>query len=162
VHVIVDAPNGQRWLVRRRWPSGRWIAFVDGIGKGRRRTRAAMDDASRDAERDARSTAYAPAGNATVEVLANPSGLTAVGVGASDLVGSALLGIVELVVRLIVMPIALVGHVVFRRPWTIEATGDWVAPIRRSATGWQASRRGVDALVADLRSGAVTGPLLVP
>ncbi|MET0629116.1 MAG: hypothetical protein ABW033_11735, partial [Acidimicrobiia bacterium] len=88
--------------------------------------------------------------------MANPAGCNAIGVGLVALVGLLFLLVVDALVRIVVMPIALVAHLAFRRPWLVEATTEWSEPVHRQVVGWSESRRAVDTLAADLRAGTAS------
>lgn len=146
----MSAPDGTRWRVRRRWldrpapkPWTRW-----------RRRRSTKDDGE-------------VAGAWGLEALMNGSdSLAALSLAVAVAILLALfvfvllplLGIaLELTLLVLVLTSGLLGRVVLRRPWTIEAVSV-EDPARRSAfavAGWRRSRRALAELAAAIER---TGP----
>lgn len=66
----------------------------------------------------------------------------------------------EIVLLLILLLAAIVGRVVLRRPWTVQAVsaGDRPQILSWSVVGWRASRRQIDAIATALEAGTAVPP----
>ncbi|MGW5666588.1 hypothetical protein [Micromonospora sp. NPDC003776] len=60
---------------------------------------------------------------------------------------------IDLVVVLVLLVLAVVGRVLFRRPWTVEATAANGETVTTEVVGWRAALRRRDEIAEVLRRG---------
>jgi hypothetical protein len=68
------------------------------------------------------------------------------------------LAIVDLAVLLVLAALGIVGRLLFRRPWTIEAVGSDDTRLTWHAVGWRASAARRDEIATALAAGVVPPP----
>ena len=73
---------------------------------------------------------------------------------AGPLLGLAVLG-VEALLLLVVLPLAVAGRVLLRRPWALHAKGPGGRRYVRRVAGWRASSRALDEAAESLRRSGV-------
>lgn len=141
----VVEPDGTEWLVGRRWLTRR-------TGRKRR------------GPRDLASESLAGIGMPDVGPVDSAEGLLLVTLGAILVLllvpilffGAEILALGGLLAA------GLVGRVVLRQPWIVEARGRGAPGAERrlewQVRGWRASRRLIDAVVSDLAAGREPAP----
>jgi hypothetical protein len=74
-----------------------------------------------------------------------------------------LLIVLDVFVVLILLVLSIVGRLLFRRPWTVEATVEGREKVTAQVVGWRAALRRRDEIADSLRHGLqpdhVSGPL---
>jgi hypothetical protein len=152
---VVD-PDGTRWVVRRRWVPRLGQETV--WGRFHRRFRQARERTADVADADPGCfEAFAEGIVAVLVVIAVVVFLVFVGL-------PALFALLDLVVVLLLAVVGVVARVLFRRPWTIEATPSAGRPLQWRVTGWRASEAHRVQIERHLANGTVdrldgmTGP----
>ena len=152
--ISVSAPDETQWTVRVAWEP-RWRPLARRFG-GWRRTRKkrqsgdVVDDAVQLS--DAASSGSGGGGgfgDAMVVVVVVFIGAALFWWGLLPL----LLIAIDLVVVLVLLVLAVVGRVLFRRPWTVEATAGNGERVAVEVVGWRAALRRRDELAESLRRG---------
>jgi hypothetical protein len=150
---VVQAPDGLRWEVRRRWATrlgnetlwGRFRRRIRGTGS---RGRALLDGAD------------VADGCVFDDLLVGVAVAIAVILVVVLLVFvmiPLLVALVDLLILLLLGLLGLFGRIVFRRPWTVEARGDDDTVRRWKVVGWRASAERRDEIAALLAAG-ITPP----
>jgi hypothetical protein len=146
--VQVTAPDGRVWTVRRRW-----LPRYEGRGlKARWAQRPGRRRKDRPSDREGRWYDW-------IDVpFTEPGWLLLVALAVLLVLGlffwglPLLLALVDLLVIFVVVVAGVVGRVVFRRPWTVEATtGD--QRLTRHVVGWRRAGDAVQELADELRHG---------
>jgi hypothetical protein len=163
-----EAEDGRRWVVRPQWTrreslwsrrrrrpagEGAWTTFR----KRLRRTggRAMETGDALDAGCVVGELAELPAvGVVFLAVALVVIAVALVAFGVVVLV-PLLLAVLDLLLLGIVAALGLVGRLVLRRPWTIEARSDDGTVLTWNVVGWRASRERRDEVAALLASGVV-------
>jgi hypothetical protein len=70
-------------------------------------------------------------------------------------VAPLLVAIVDIVVLLAIAGVGLIGRIVFRRPWTVEARADDGTMLRWQVIGWRASGEFRARAAESLRAGVI-------
>jgi hypothetical protein len=83
----------------------------------------------------------------------NPGGIVSLFLLPVYLAAGLLLGTFDGVFRVVLGAAAIVGHVVLRRPWVIEATSEAIDPVVHRVTGWRAAADARHDLAEALRTG---------
>jgi len=152
----VTAPDGGRWRVRRRWlerpARRRSLRFAPNRLRGE----------------DLLDVAWLPDPSSLLDAADNPRAGIALVAGGVLLVAIVvvallpLLGVaLELAVPLSLAGSGVVGRLLLRRPWTIEAV-NLERPGERTAftvVGWRRSRRAIAALAAAIAANGVPSAL---
>jgi hypothetical protein len=150
---VVDAPDGRRWSVRRRWLPRMGAETV--WGRFHRRFRQAMRRVGDAADADP----------GCLDVLGE--GLVAavlVIIGLLLLVFVVLpllIAIVDVLIVVLLGLLSIVARVLLRRPWTVEATAattDGSEPLVWKVVGWRASGDKVDEVADALVAGVHPQP----
>lgn len=149
---VVTAPDGTRWRVRRRW-----LERPARVRRMRLRSRPTRDDVAEVAWMLPDPSGFVDAADDPLTGIALMAGAVLLGLFAAfvllPLLGLAL----ELAVPLVLVWSGLLGRLLLRRPWTIEAVAV-EEPARRVAfavVGWRRSRRALGALASAI---AASGP----
>lgn len=152
---VADGPAGQRWVVRRRWAPrlgpdtlfGRFKRRITGTG---RRSRELIEglDAVPDGCVDAEGLLV----GIVVAIV-----LVVVGLLLIFVVIPLLVALVDLLILLLLALLGILGRIVFRRPWTIEARADDGTIRTWKVVGWRASRDHRDE-IAQLLAAGITPP----
>lgn len=147
---MVEAPDGRRWVVRRRWAprlgsETLWARF-------RRRSRGTARRGGRLS--DGLDVAD---GCIDLELLLLAVAVITVLVLAIFVVIPVLVAVVDLLVLIVLGILGVVGRVLFRRPWTIEARADDGTCRTWKKVGWRASREHRDE-IAQLLAAGITPP----
>jgi hypothetical protein len=137
-HRTVVAPDGVEWRVGRRWSNRRF-------GWTWKRRGVAAD-------------AVSGLGQGIGGVDLQEGALVVVAVVAAALIVVPLLFFgVELIILGVVLAAGVVGRVLFRQPWLIEArSSDRLTPGRQlewRVTGWRKSQELIDKVISDLAAG---------
>lgn len=146
----VVAPDGRSWRVRRRWLPRHEGRGLRARWSSRPRRRRRQDDG----------------GTRWYDWIDLPLGLGdgplwIVGIVVVVLVVLALvfwgipllLALLDVVVVLIVLVASVLGRVVFRRPWTVEAVAGDGERRTRQVVGWRAAGRAAEGWADELRHG---------
>jgi hypothetical protein len=151
--TTVEAPDGRTWVVRRRWFGGGVRRFLAGYHRGWLRVVDVLGGAMRSSSR--LSQLDQPAWTAGMGDVrqSNPGGIVSLFLLPVYLLAGLLLGALDGLLRMVLGAGALVGHVVLRRPWTIEATSEASDPVVHRLTGWRASAGARHDLAEALRAG---------
>jgi hypothetical protein len=146
----VRTPGGREWVVRRHWlPRLRgetlWARFSRRIRAIGRRLRGANELSAVDG-----------CASAAVDDFVVVSVVILLLLLAVFVAVPLLIAVVDVLVVLVLSLLGIVGRVVFRRPWLVEArsgeeTREW------RVVGWRASRVHVDQVAADLQAGRELG-----
>ncbi len=162
--VLVTDPDGTRWTVRVAWEP-RWRALARRFG-GWRRKRSNRDGGSGDlVDRavqvgDAASSGSRGGGGGGFDL--GDAVFVLVVVFFAVIAAAALfwwvllpllLIVIDLVVALVLLVLALMGRVLFRRPWTVAATTSNGARITAEVVGWRAALRWRDEMAGLLERG---------
>jgi hypothetical protein len=83
----------------------------------------------------------------------SPGGIVSLFLLPVYLLAGLLLGALDGLLRVVLGVAAIVGHVVLRRPWTIEVTSEAIDPVVRRVTGWRAAADARHDLAEALRTG---------
>ena len=148
----VTDPQGRSWTVRRQW-----APRLEGRGpRARLRRGRARRKRSGDRWWDALDLPFdLPDSLAAVAVAV----AVAAAVVLLVVVGMPLLlALVDVVVVIALVAGGVVGRLVFRRPWTIEARSDDGRRSCAQAVGWKASGRLRDDVAAQISRGLGPGP----
>ena len=70
-------------------------------------------------------------------------------------VAPLLAAVVDIVVLLVIAGIGIIGRIVFRRPWTVEARADDGTVLRWQVIGWRASGEFRARAADNLRAGVI-------
>ena len=142
----VQAPDGRRWVVRRRWaPRMSEGAFA---GRFRRRRRNGADSRWWDI------VDFPDVfGDSPLVGLAIFVGLIVFVVLMLFVIGPLALALLDLVIWLVLLIAGVIGRVLFRRPWAVEAVADDGATIELTAVGLSASRQCEQQLAERVRAG---------
>jgi hypothetical protein len=151
--TTVEAPDGRTWVVRRRRLGGRSRRLVDGYHRGWRRVLDALGGAMKSSGRLTQTDPPAWAAGMGSTQQSNPAGIVSLALLPVYAVAGLLLVTVDGLLRVVLGGAAGVGHVVLRRPWTIEATGEAIDPVVHGVTGWRASTAARHDLAEALRTG---------
>ncbi|HEX5995965.1 MAG TPA: hypothetical protein VFY84_12555 [Jiangellales bacterium] len=171
--VLVTAPDDTRWTVRVVWEP-RWRALARRFG-GWRRKRKNRDGASGDVVDGAVQLADAATsgsgggraggfdiGDAVIVLVV----VFLAAIAAAALFWWVLLPLlliaIDLVIVLVLLVLALVGRVLFRRPWTVEATAGNGERVTAEVVGWRAALRRRDEIAELLRRGQRPVDVLSP
>jgi hypothetical protein len=156
--VVVSAPDETQWTVRVAWEP-RWRALARRFGGWRRKQRS---------RRDADPGGGVDGAGAIGDVVTTDTpGTTELGevviviavIGLAVVLAAVLfwwvllpllLLVLDLVIVLILLVLAIVGRVLFRRPWTVEATSATGQRITADVVGWRAALRRRDELAEQL------------
>lgn len=129
----VQDPSGQTWRVTRRWVP--WRRRIKGDGD------------------------WAPDGG-TLEFGDDPVSLAVAAILLVPFVVLALLVSVELLLILLVLPVALIGRVAFGRHWTVELRRGWKPYWEESVGDWQASGTRIHEVADGVRRGILPSQTL--
>ena len=157
--VGVVAPDRTQWTVRVVWEP-RWRALTRRFGGWRRNRRAGRDvDPLEVADGAARFGDAATVdtgtdlGDAIIVIVVVCFVLVVAAVLFWWVLLPLLLLVLDAVIVLILLVLALAGRVLFRRPWTVEATATSGERITADVVGWRAALRRRDELAAQLAHG---------
>ncbi|MBA2438871.1 MAG: hypothetical protein H0V52_11070 [Acidimicrobiia bacterium] len=154
----VDAPDGRHWTVRRQWAPrllGRGLRARIEQRRRRRRGKRSGGDA---AEAVADSLSWFDEGFVAVVGIVL---LVGVFVLLFTLGLPLVLALVDLMVVVALVVGGVVARVLFRRPWTVQASDGAGSQVIRRVVGWAASGRMRDEMAAELARGHVP-PLDAP
>ena len=143
----VLAPDGRRWVVRRRWAPRTSKRALAGRFGGRRR-RGSSDSHWWDLLDVANIFGDSPLTGLIVVAIFIVAVLFVI-YGVAPLA----LALLDAVIWLVLLIAGVVGRVLFRRPWTVEAVADDGAMIEQTAVGLSASRRCQQQLAEGVRAG---------
>lgn len=149
-------PDGQRWVVQRRWMPR--LGGETLWGRFRKRIRQAV----RSARGIAEGTGEVAGEGAGCLLDLEAAVIFVVFLAALALfvllVYPLLIAVVDVVILIVVAIAGLVGRVCFRRPWTIQARADDGTVHRWKTVGWRASRQRRDEIAQQLAAGIVPAP----
>ncbi len=162
--VVVAAPDEVRWTVRVAWEP-RWRALARRFG-GWRRTRKDNGSGAGDLVDGAIQVGTTPRsgggggsgdgfdlGDALIVVVAIFIAFIAAAFLFWWVLLPLLLLVVDLVIVLGLVLAALIGRVLFGRPWTVEATASNGEKLTADVVGWRAALRRRDEMAESLRQG---------
>jgi hypothetical protein len=134
---IVQAPDGERWRVKRRW-SNRSLPKLKGRWRGRNGEWAAEAGLE---------TAFSALDSIVVAVVGGIVIALVVFV-LLPLIGIAL----ELILLFLLITSGILGRVVLRRPWIVEATNldDPEGSVTFPVKGWRRSGEAIDELASTI------------
>lgn len=146
--------HGVTWRVRRRW-----LPRYEGRGLRQRLRRRRARAADRRERGDGRW--YDVLDLPVVDDSLTAFAVSLLVIGALVLLVvfgvPALLALVDLVIVVVATALGVVGRVVFRRPWTVEAVSVTGERYQARVVGWRGAGEMVDALGQDLRHGRPPG-----
>ena len=128
--TIVDR-RGRRWVVRRRWMPRLGADTL--WGRFRRRLRRTFDRVADGADLDP------GCGELLGEGIAVALVVIAVALLLFFVVIPVLVAIVDVLILLLLAGAGALSRILFRRPWTVEATADDGSVLRWRIVGWRAS-----------------------
>lgn len=152
--MIVQGLDGKVWTVRRRWAPR---VFGDSLwSRLRRRVKGVRH----------RGEAVADVGDAgcLLDLFSELAVVLVVAVVVLLVVLVAvplLVALVDVVLVLVLTAGSVVGRVVFRRPWTIEARADDATTHTWKVVGWRAAHAHRDEVAASLEAGIVPAETVV-
>lgn len=132
----VSSPDGQAWRISRRWVP--W----------RRRLKGTLDSVP--------DVGFHGLGDDPISVII---GIVALIVLLPFLVLVLIAGL-ELLLLLLVLPIALLGRVLLGRHWTVEVRRGWTPYAEEPAGDWQASGVRIHGLADEIRRGEMPAQTL--
>ena len=140
--------EGEEWVVRRRWAprlgaETLWARF-------RRRLRSAFRKTA-----DLGDGLDAAEGCLAFEDVVVVVGLVVVVLLAVFFVIPLLVALVDVLVLLVIAGLGVVGRIVFRRPWVVEARSSGGGVLRWRVVGWRASREFRGRAAESLGAGVV-------
>lgn len=141
----VVAPDGRRWVVRRRWLPRLGTETV--WGRFHRRFRQMARRAGDAADADP--GCIADIGEGVAAAIAVTVGLLLL----IFVLLPLLIAIVDLLVILLLALLGIAGRVLLRRPWTVEASSDNGTSLRWKVVGWRASAAKIDEVSTHLAAG---------
>jgi len=158
--VSVTAPEGTPWNIRVVW-APRWRALARRFGGWRAKRTGRSGDAVEGALQaggDIPTTGGGGGGGLDLgdEIAAILIILVAFVVGVALfwwVLLPLLLVLLDIVIVLILMAVSMVARVLFRRPWTVEATAPGQDRLTTSVVGWRAALRRRDEIADSLRRG---------
>lgn len=158
--LLVTALDGAQWTVRVVWEP-RWRPLARRFGGWRRtRKKRRSEDAVDDAVQlsDAVPTGSGGSGgggfgDVMVVVVVVCIGVIAAAALFWWVLLPLLLIVIDLVVVLVLLVLAIVGRVLFRRPWTVQAKTGGGERVAVEVVGWRAALRRRDELAESLRRG---------
>jgi hypothetical protein len=158
----VTAPDQTQWTVRVAWEP-RWRALARRFGGWRRKKK---DDGKIDpgdiidgAANVSNATPGGGGGGGGGGIDLGEAAVAIVIAGIALIIAALLfwwvllpllLLVLDLVIVLILLVLAIVGRVLFRRPWTVEATSATGQRITADVVGWRAALRKRDELAEQL------------
>jgi hypothetical protein len=144
----VQAPDGRRWVVRRRWAPrlGDETLWARAWRKYRGTIHRVFEHASGGCVDDL--------GEGIVALLI---GLVVLAL-LIFVVFPLVVVVVDLVILVLITLVGLAARVVFRRPWTVQARGDDGTVHRWKVVGWRASRQHRDDIADQLAAGLTPAP----
>ncbi|MFZ6004706.1 MAG: hypothetical protein ACOYXM_12340 [Actinomycetota bacterium] len=142
---VVVAPDGRRWVVRRRWLPRLGTETVWGRfhGRFRQTVRRVRDTA------DADPGCLADIGEGVVAAIVVTVGLLLL----VFVLFPLLLAVLDLLVILLLALLSVAGRVLLRRPWTVEASSDDDVSLSWKVVGWGASAAKIDEVSTHLAAG---------
>ncbi len=146
----VETIDGRGWVVRRRWVPR--LGAESLWGRFRRRIRQMFRRAG-----DIDSGGCFDVGG--IDDVVAVVVLIAAALLVVFVLFPLLIALLDVLLVVLLTIVGVIGRVVFRRPWTIEAVGDDGSRYAWFVVGWKASRALVTELVDALRVG---GPLPTP
>lgn len=172
--VVVTAPDETRWSVRVAWQP-RWRALARRFG-GWRRKRKNRDVDGVDVADGAVRTGDAALsrggggggggsfdfGDAAIVIVGVLIAVIAAAVLFWWVLLPLLLIVLDLLIVLVLLVLAIVGRVLFRRPWTVEATAGDGERIAAQVVGWRAALRRRDEIAELLRRGRPPADIVGP
>ncbi|HEX5597250.1 MAG TPA: hypothetical protein VFX61_14725 [Micromonosporaceae bacterium] len=162
--VVVTAPDKTRWTVRVAWEP-RWRSLARRFGGWRRKPKDrsnnvgdAVDGAAQvgDAATSGRGGGGGGGfdlGDAVFVIVVLFFAVIAAAVLFWWVLLPLLLIVIDIAVVLVLLAVAIAGRVLFRRPWTVEATAGSGERIRAEVVGWRAALRRRDEIAELLRRG---------
>jgi hypothetical protein len=148
---VVAAPDGTQWTVRVVWVP-RWRALARRFGGWRhKRKRKGVDVDPGDAASGVLD--IGSAGDEILVVVVIFIGVILAAVLFWWVLLPLLLVVLDLLIVLILLAVGVVARVLFRRPWTVEATAEGAETIQDGVVGWRAALRRRDELAEQLRAG---------
>jgi len=155
--VIVQAPGGGEWRVRVAWEP-RWRALARRFGGWRRKRKDG--DGFPDLGGIDVPTGHAGGGGGGFDFgdsiligLLVIVGLIVFGLLFWWLLLPLLLLVLDAVVVAVLVIAGVVGRVLFRRPWRVQAVGPGAEPVVADVVGWRAALRARDEMAEKLRAG---------
>jgi hypothetical protein len=127
---VVD-PQGRRWVVRRRWMPRLGVETL--WGRFRRRFRRVFDRVGDAADVDPGCAEVLGEGIAVALVV------IIVVLALFFVVIPLLVAIVDVLILLLLTVAGAAARVLFRRPWTVEASADDGTTLRWRVVGWRSS-----------------------
>ncbi|GAA1892864.1 hypothetical protein [Asanoa iriomotensis] len=169
----MTAPDDTRWTVRVVWEP-RWRALARRFGGWRRRRKKRDIDAGDVVDSamriDDAATSGSGGGNGDGFDLGDAV-IVVVVVFLAVIVAAALfwwvllpllLIVVDLMIVLVLLVATIAGRVLFRRPWTVEATAANGEKVVTEVVGWRAALRRRDEIAESLRRGQRPVEVLSP
>jgi hypothetical protein len=156
--VCVTAPEGTPWNVRVVW-APRWRALARRFGGWRSKRSGGSGDALDNALQvgDLPTSGRGGGGlDLGDEIAAIAIILVAFVLGVALfwwVLLPLLLVMLDIVIVLILLAMSIVARVLFRRPWTVEATAPGQGRITNHVVGWRAALRRRDEIADSLRHG---------
>ncbi|WP_212998954.1 hypothetical protein [Winogradskya consettensis] len=154
--VTVQGTNGATWRVRVVWEP-RWRALARRFGGWRRNRKNGPDLGGLDLPSGNHSGGggggWGDLGDDIAIGIAIIVGMIVFGVLFWWFLLPLLLLVLDVVVVVVLLIAGIVGRVLFRRPWIVEATGDGGAPVAAEVVGWRAALRSRDEIADRLRLG---------
>jgi hypothetical protein len=129
--TAVTDPQGRRWVVRRRWMPRLGAETL--WGRFRRRTRRTFDRVADGADVDPGCAELLGEGIVAAVVV------IVVALVLFFVVVPLLVAIVDVLILLVLAAAGAATRVLFRRPWTVEATADDGTTRQWRVVGWRAS-----------------------
>lgn len=140
---VVVAPDGRRWVVRRRWLPR--LGAENVWGRFHRRFR----QTARRAGDAADAGCLADIGEGVVAAIVVVVGLLLL----IFVLLPLLIAVLDLLVILALAMLSVAGRVLLRRPWTVEASSDDGPSLRWKVVGWRASTAKIDEVSDQLAAG---------
>ncbi len=158
------APDDTRWTVRVVWEP-RWRALARRFG-GWRRNRKQGDSGVGDLVDGVSQVASSPSssggggsggdfdlGDALIVIAVIFIGFIAAAALFWWVLLPLLLILLDLLIVLVLLLVAVIGRVLFGRPWTVQATASNGERLTAQVVGWRAALRHRDEMAESLRSG---------
>ncbi len=169
----MTAPDDTRWTVRVVWEP-RWRALARRFGGWRRKRKrrdgdsgdlvdgaVQIGDAATSGSGRGRAGGF-DLGEAIIVVVVVFLAVIAAAALFWWVLFPLLLIAVDLMIVLVLLVVALVGRVLFRRPWTVEATAGDGERVVAEVVGWRAALRRRDEIAESLRLGQRPVDVLSP
>ncbi|MFC7272597.1 hypothetical protein ACFQS1_01270 [Paractinoplanes rhizophilus] len=166
--VTVTAPSGTAWRVRVVW-APRWRALARRFGGWRsKRTGTSGDvvDGALEVGGNMPSSGGGGGGSGLGDEIAAIVFVLIAFVLAAALFWWVLLPllllVLDLVIVLLLLAVSVVARVLFRRPWTVEATATGQPGVAQQVVGWRAALRRRDEIADALGRGLRPEPMPSP